>query len=107
MITRKQADAAWELLREKARLREDTEFPYTASSVDVAYREASKLTHPDAGGSAEAFQEVAEARKTLIAWFKMMKPFECETCYDSGFIFQRKGWRSLRMRCPDCKGAKT
>lgn len=34
-------------------------------AIRLAYKQRSRETHPDAGGTAEAFQEVAEAYQTL------------------------------------------
>ena len=41
------------------------ERPWTPSAIKTAYRRRSRDTHPDRGGSDEAFIEVARARETL------------------------------------------
>ena len=42
--------------------------PFTASRVRAAYRERSKLAHPDAGGSAEAFVRLQAAYEQAMAY---------------------------------------
>lgn len=41
--------------------------PFTSDELDAAYREAVKLSHPDAGGTEEAFRYVQEAYECLKA----------------------------------------
>jgi hypothetical protein len=44
-----------------------SERPFTEHQLQSAYREAAKRTHPDAGGSSEAFQRVRNALEQGLA----------------------------------------
>ena len=40
---------------------------YTEDDVHAAYRREAKRAHPDAGGTAELFRKIVEARDRLLA----------------------------------------
>lgn len=65
--------------------------------VKGLYYEKSKEVHPDAGGSQEDFNAVAEARARLDAWIK--KARRCRICKGKGYIV--KNWN--RKRCGICE----
>lgn len=53
---------------------------WTESELDLAYRKAAAVAHPDAGGSQERFERVQQARsilrspsKRLILWLELME----------------------------------
>lgn len=43
--------------------------PERAEEVTARFRELAKRLHPDAGGSAQAFQALMQARDEALAWF--------------------------------------
>jgi hypothetical protein len=52
------------------------ERPWTPLAIKKAYRRRSRETHPDRGGSDEAFKEVAEARQTLEDYLEHGRPVD-------------------------------
>lgn len=83
------------------------------TAITVAYRAKARETHPDAGGSAEAFARVDRAKHVMIHWIKRVKEETvqaaidglCENCGGSGFIKQHRGFAApLRRQCPRCRG---
>lgn len=85
----------------------------TVEQVAVAYRYAAQDAHPDKGGSSEAFMRVKRAEDTLKQYLKNPPKDripeadcteDCMRCSGKGFIIQQRGWRSMRVQCPDCRG---
>lgn len=81
------------------------------SHVLEAYRSCARETHPDAGGSVEAFAAVDRAKHVLLEWLKKSPaPAEpahgtkCNQCGGAGFIMRHRGLRAMRMQCPRCRG---
>jgi DnaJ-class molecular chaperone len=80
--------------------------------VNMAYRVLAKVTHPDAGGSLEAFAEVDRAKHILLMWLKAdaAKPVaqphgeQCPRCAGKGFVASQRGFRAMRVSCPMCRG---
>lgn len=85
----------------------------TADSVQATYRAAAKATHPDAGGSAEAFAKVDRAKHVLLKWlereaqFKDLEPKhgeKCRRCDGKGYVESARAFRTMRVACPLCRG---
>ncbi len=70
--------------------------------VKAAYLEKSKTTHPDAGGTAEAFQELREA--FMQASVEASKPKKCLECDGKGRKMITKGFHKMPMTCKACGG---
>lgn len=86
----------------------------TEGLVNAAYRVAARKTHPDAGGTAEAFAQVDRAKHIVLRWL-VRRPTpaevphggveECPRCGGSGFVMRRHGFREMRAQCPSCRGS--
>jgi DnaJ-class molecular chaperone len=84
----------------------------TPELLKGAYRDEAKETHPDAGGSAEAFARVDWAKCALEAWLEkaeqtapVHKQENCTLCDGKGYVIQRKGLSGgLRRQCGRCRG---
>lgn len=81
-------------------------------SAKQMYRDAARRSHPDAGGKAEDFAAVDRAKHVLLEWLKrepearpIHKPTVCYRCDGKGFVTQQRAWRSMRVQCPECRGA--
>lgn len=81
-------------------------------TVNFAYKTMAKISHPDAGGSAEAFARVERAKHVLLAWLAK-KPEAaqasagepCPLCGGRGKFHQRSGFkRGMLRQCPSCQG---
>jgi hypothetical protein len=118
IVTRKMAEQAWELMSSYCKAPEGPRpadevwsFPLTAEAVAVAFKQAAKVAHPDAGGSMEAFVAVDRAKHVLLAW--LAKPQSgpapahgepCPRCTGKGFILSQRAFRAMRLSCPMCRG---
>lgn len=74
----------------------------TPEQVKAAYLEKAKTTHPDGGGTAEAFQELRQA--FIQASIEAAKPKHCEACEGKGHTLVAKGFHKMRMVCKACGG---
>lgn len=84
----------------------------TEAVANAMYRRAAKRTHPDAGGSMEAFAAVDRAKHVLVLFAQRTatvphpataKP--CHRCEGRGFIARQKGFKSMRVTCAACRGS--
>lgn len=83
-------------------------------AVKAAYKELAKTTHPDAGGSVEAFARVDWAKHALIAWLGRnpaklndmpVKGDPCPVCGGAGRVRMQNGFKSALTRlCQHCQG---
>lgn len=84
----------------------------TEQVVQEAYRSRARETHPDAGGSAEAFAAVDRAKHVLLKWLALQgdrqaepaHASDCSTCGGRGYVDSRRAWRTLRVQCTKCRG---
>lgn len=121
IISRATAEEAWTLLRTYARMADEVwdSDPMcnidglTASNVKSAYHAASKYTHPDMGGSAEAFARVDRAKHIMLEW--LVKPAtaaqpahkarKCGNCAGKGYVHSMIGFKQgPRKQCHPCRG---
>lgn len=116
LVTRAMAEDAHILLYETYGTFNPTRLDsITEESVGFQYRYASKFTHPDRGGTAEAFARVDRAKHVLLAWLAKPKPATvehrkrpCEACTGSGHVYAssgRPGSKGLRRQCVKCRGS--
>lgn len=82
------------------------------ATLDQAYRVKAKETHPDAGGTDEAFHAVLQARSVLLNALKRPQGYtpppsqaKCPKCKGTGTTESRRAWHTMRVRCAECKGA--
>lgn len=105
IVSRKEAEAACQTLG----LSLDT---LTPEAVASAYREAAKAAHPDGGGTMERFVAVDRSKHVLLEWLKRAVPAappadhgeRCPRCDGRGYIDSQRGFRSMRVSCPLCRG---
>lgn len=83
----------------------------TLQVVKEAYRSRCRETHPDMGGTAEAFAAVDRAKHILLKWLERDPEPKvagagqvCDRCDGRGYIESRRAWRSMKMQCPKCRG---
>ena len=84
----------------------------TEQTVAAAYKARARQTHPDMGGSLEAFAQVDRAKHLLLEWLRRQSPpappaghkQKCDTCAGKGYLMQMRGIRSMRVMCPGCRG---
>lgn len=86
----------------------------SVAAVEMNYRAKAKLTHPDAGGSAEAFARVDWAKHALLAWLAKnpakdtempAKGDPCPACAGVGRVKVQNGFKSALTRlCQLCGG---
>lgn len=67
----------------------------TLEEIKAAYRRACMTTHPDRGGTPEAFDAVHRAYRALSR-----RP--CATCGGKGWVAKRQGAFVRRDQCPEC-----
>lgn len=82
-------------------------------AVTVAYRAKAMETHPDKGGTLEAFAAVDRAKHIMELWVSRVaekvaglgRP--CEACDGTGYIRQNRGFNTatLRRQCTRCRGS--
>lgn len=105
IATRKEVDAALAVL--------DVAEPFTSEDVKLAYRAKVQTAHPDKGGSPEAFALVDRAKHVLLRWLEQgagQKTAtgagrECTRCQGRGYVESHRGFRALKMQCPQCRGS--
>lgn len=120
IVSAKQAQEAWNLLRpystiENGDLMQATNHEHAEDVVRDAYRQAARVTHPDKGGTAEAFAAVDRAKHVLLAWLARPQPTQtdhkkkpCDYCGGLGHVYTqgtRPGSQGLRRTCPKCRGS--
>jgi DnaJ-class molecular chaperone len=73
------------------------------AEVRAAYRHKAKAAHPDAGGDAEAFEELWEAHAHALTYAEFER---CPACCGTGkhLIMPQGGWRSISLACERCGG---
>lgn len=86
----------------------------SVAAVNMSYKAAAKRTHPDAGGSAEAFARVDWAKHALTAWLGRnpaklndmpVKGDPCPVCAGTGRVKVQNGFKSALTRlCQMCQG---
>jgi len=81
----------------------------THDELTKAYRAQAKKRHPDHGGTAEEFRELMEASAILNKHLTRRAPQRgkatpCDHCGGTGVVLSRRAWRTMRVRCPVCKG---
>lgn len=129
IVSEKMAHAAWEMLaayinpedltdamRERGfKIVRTLAVGLDRDDVTDAYKIAVKATHPDRGGSVEAFAAVDRAKHVLLAWLDRAGASEaavpahgggpCPKCHGDGYLRLRKSFRELRTMCPTCRGS--
>lgn len=83
-----------------------------ADTVKMLYNCAAFVTHPDRGGSAEAFARVDWAKHVLLNWLKQgssrppeHKTRKCGNCNGTGYIQTMIGFKlGPRKQCQPCRG---
>lgn len=120
IVTEKMAQEAWDHLRTYARM-SDEKWDQMASlsgwanesNVKAAFHAASRQTHPDMGGSAEAFAAVDRAKHVLLEWLKRApaaRPVQsaqgepCDRCGGAGWVSVQRAWKAMRVTCQRCRG---
>lgn len=80
--------------------------------LDELYRAAAKCTHPDVGGSAEAFARVDWAKHVLTKWLTRDTPKvatvyqPCRECNGLGHVRMQRGFKqSAPIQCAACHGS--
>ena len=77
----------------------------TELAVNEGYRALAKHAHPDAGGNMTDFLNLGVAKARLLQEAKQNKIAICCTeCMGSGFVKVQRGFRAMRVVCPECKG---
>lgn len=85
----------------------------TVEELHAAWKRLARTKHPDAGGSAEEWQQVNEAFQTLRDGEKrklydhyMLTHFApCPACEGTGEHWQHRGFKRFRNgNCAPCKG---
>lgn len=122
IISKKQADEAWVVLRTYARIideRWDADELVdvqgrTKTDVTDAYRAACRTVHPDMGGDVERFAAVDRAKHVLMAWLERAGTVSdappahgqpCARCNGLGHVLSQRAFRAMRVQCPTCRGA--
>lgn len=86
----------------------------TKDIVNAHYKRRARVTHPDAGGSVEAFAAVDRAKHVLHRWLDRQGPpveptvgarVVCHTCQGKGFLMRPSAFRQMRVACPGCRGS--
>lgn len=107
MITRAKAEEAAD------ELRLFLEDGLHQKTVLKAYKEMAKITHPDGGGSPEAFARVDWAKHALLKWLEMQDQEKgrsvfdierCEPCNGTGRKRVQRGFKSWQVMCSTCRG---
>ena len=82
---------------------ETLNLPETASPSEVraAYWELAKKAHPDAGGSAEAFNALQAAHRAAM---DLAVATPCPTCRGRAVIHTQRGFNVLVSPCLPCNG---
>lgn len=82
--------------------------------VAKAYKELSKLHHPDKGGSTEVFQRLSEAYRLLTnriafsQWLRLTleQNGTCPYCRGNGAVYRQRGLtEKVFTACDPCGGA--
>jgi len=85
----------------------------TPEQIKAAYYAAMRKVHPDAGGTAEASQEVTEAygilsdkrRAAVCLGAMIIMGFTCPACKGKGYSFKQKGLtEKITTPCAVCSG---
>ena len=84
----------------------------TEEAVRQSYRSLVKETHPDVeGGSVEDFARVDRAKHVLLKWLEQPKSDapvhkrdDCVQCSGMGYVLSARGFKSMRIQCPKCRG---
>jgi hypothetical protein len=120
IINHKEAEAAWKLLRQWARLSDecwDAEaiVPLEGrnlTEITGAYRAAVKYTHPDRGGKMVDFVAVDRAKHLLAKWLERkpaadttFRKVNCAPCGGRGRVTIRRGFASMTIVCGRCRGS--
>lgn len=115
IVSRKMAEEAWELLLEVAGMESVESVPYEQDELLRVFKWAAKASHPDVGGSAEAFAAVDRAKHVLLAWLRRSRDEatsvphgttrRCHMCDGKGFVMTARGFSSLRTSCGACRGS--
>lgn len=118
IVNRKQAEEAWAVLLAAEYPGESVGAPMPESAAEVAasYRRAAANTHPDKGGSIEAFAKVDRAKHVLLKWLEKqgsapppkLQPDKCPDCEGKGHVVRQgqQGFKvtRLRVQCRKCRG---
>lgn len=86
---------------------------WNEGQVSNIYKVAARATHPDAGGTAEAFARVDWAKHVLLKWIAQdnsarppeHKTRKCGNCNGAGYIQTMIGFKmGPRKQCQPCRG---
>jgi DnaJ-class molecular chaperone len=74
--------------------------------IRAAYREQARATHPDLGGSAEAFARIRAAFEQLCESepARKVKRERCPECRGKRTVIVTEGWQGLEIQCATCCG---
>ena len=118
IVNRKHAEEAWATLlaAEYPGQHVGAPMPESAGEVTASYRKAAANTHPDAGGTLEAFAAVDRAKHVLLKWLERqskeapakLEADHCPDCEGRGFVVRKaqRGFKTteLRIQCRKCRG---
>lgn len=121
IVNRQAAQESWDLIRGhmSRNAYQDHDIPVggsvdlaTEELVNKAYRQASRMVHPDAGGDAETFARVDRAKHVLLGWLARQPETVdaalgglCTDCNGTGHVKMQRAWGpALRKQCPRCRG---
>lgn len=87
----------------------------TSKALGEAYKELVRIHHPDAGGEAEDFIKLQQAKGDLVKWLDGLSqggsasmssssPVSgCERCGGKGYIRVTRGFSSTTIKCLRCE----
>jgi hypothetical protein len=117
MITRAKAEDAHTVLLSKY-MGEIDKLPLEFDKLDqhvltALYHSAARATHPDTGGTSEAFARVDWAKHVLLKWLEKPRSIQpshkrqpCHACGGAGFLRKHSGFRpGARVQCITCHGS--
>ena len=74
----------------------------TPDELRTQYRALAEQHHPDHGGDAAKFQQLASAYKRLRA--EVAKPLKCPTCKGTRREAKANGFHVTKVPCANCRG---
>lgn len=75
----------------------------TLAELKAAYHKLALEHHPDHGGDAAKLQAVVEAYDRVKESLEIQAE-RCGECHGTRIVMVTRGFTTLKLRCPGCKG---